>query len=603
MAMLKQDNRHIGGRLPRRPGDDRGAGAALGAPRPGSWASSPPTHRWSRPSATEMAYYRDHSHEGRDAASLAGAARSAARAALATSSGCEVDVETMMAAIRFRAYPDAAPALRPLRAARPAAGLRLQLGLLAAGGRSRGAASGEPARRRGHLGRGRRPQARPGDLRPALEIAGCGPAEAVHVGDTAEEDVAGARAAGIGRCCSTATAVARSPRWPGSCRFLKRWGRERVQPPAGAGAAAPPPARARPARRDPGGAAERRPGARAQALVGLATLLMVVILGSVVVAAFDPDLESLGSVLRPAGPARRQPRRGRVRSVAQARGRSAAALLGLRRPLVSPFKPAVLAYLAYIGCAILIAILLAPEQDDVTEELGYGESDVADVIVGFFVDRRRPRHRGAVLPRIPVRGHAKAAAVRRRVADLGRHLGALSLHRLGHLGRRLPARGVRRSCSPGCTSGPARSGPASRSTRSTTRSRSRSSRPDGPSKSSPSSRPPPGHVRMPPVNRFRALILAGGLALSLAVALPVAASAQEATACGRRRAPSVGRGRGRPGRRPGPAARARHAQDPSRRRQRRHGRRRQARQVVRPDEAVRRRRGDHGHPAAPGQGR
>ena len=37
----------------------------------------------------------------------------------------------------------------------------------------------------------------PAIFAPALELAGCGPDEALHVGDTLEEDVAGARAAGI----------------------------------------------------------------------------------------------------------------------------------------------------------------------------------------------------------------------------------------------------------------------------------------------------------------------------------------------------------------------------------------------------------------------
>ena len=37
----------------------------------------------------------------------------------------------------------------------------------------------------------------PGIFGAALELAGCDPAEALHVGDTAEEDVAGAKAAGI----------------------------------------------------------------------------------------------------------------------------------------------------------------------------------------------------------------------------------------------------------------------------------------------------------------------------------------------------------------------------------------------------------------------
>jgi putative hydrolase of the HAD superfamily len=37
----------------------------------------------------------------------------------------------------------------------------------------------------------------PAIFAPALELAGCGPDQALHVGDTPEEDVAGARAAGI----------------------------------------------------------------------------------------------------------------------------------------------------------------------------------------------------------------------------------------------------------------------------------------------------------------------------------------------------------------------------------------------------------------------
>jgi uncharacterized protein len=52
---------------------------------------------------------------------------------------------------------------------------------------------------------------------------------------------------------------------------------------------------------------------------------------------------------------------------------------------VPAVKPAILAYLAYIGCAIVIALLIQPEQEDVTEELGYGESGLADVVVGVLI--------------------------------------------------------------------------------------------------------------------------------------------------------------------------------------------------------------------------
>jgi putative hydrolase of the HAD superfamily len=62
----------------------------------------------------EMDYYRDHSHEGRDADSLA-ELRGRCAVVLSKELGEEVSVATMMAAIRFRAFPDAAPALADLR--------------------------------------------------------------------------------------------------------------------------------------------------------------------------------------------------------------------------------------------------------------------------------------------------------------------------------------------------------------------------------------------------------------------------------------------------------------------------------------------------------
>jgi putative hydrolase of the HAD superfamily len=143
----------------------------------------------------EMGYYRQHSHEGRDAASLAGLRERCAEL-LSAELGREVDTATMMAAIRFRAFPDAAPALAALRER----GLRVVcvsnwdcslpevldgcgLGALLDGVVSSAAAGA------------RKPD--PRIFAAALELAGCVAAEALHVGDTASEDVAGARAAGI----------------------------------------------------------------------------------------------------------------------------------------------------------------------------------------------------------------------------------------------------------------------------------------------------------------------------------------------------------------------------------------------------------------------
>jgi HAD superfamily hydrolase (TIGR01549 family) len=142
----------------------------------------------------EMGYYRERSHEGADPESLADLRRRCA-AVLSRSIGREIDVETMMAAISFGAFEDAAPALRELRAAGvrsvcvsnwdcslPAILRGLGLGALLDGVvTSAGAGARKPD---------------PAIFVPALEIAGCAPREALHVGDS-DDDLAAARAAGI----------------------------------------------------------------------------------------------------------------------------------------------------------------------------------------------------------------------------------------------------------------------------------------------------------------------------------------------------------------------------------------------------------------------
>jgi HAD superfamily hydrolase (TIGR01549 family) len=143
----------------------------------------------------EMSYYRDHSHEGRDPESLA-ALRHRCAAILSSELGQDVPVETMMAAIRFRAYDDAAPALAELRAD----GLRLLcvsnwdvslpdvLERCGLGGLLDGIVTSA------EVG-ARKPDPRIFEV--ALDRTGCGAEEAIHVGDTPGEDLAGASAAGI----------------------------------------------------------------------------------------------------------------------------------------------------------------------------------------------------------------------------------------------------------------------------------------------------------------------------------------------------------------------------------------------------------------------
>jgi putative hydrolase of the HAD superfamily len=145
----------------------------------------------------EMGYYRDHAHEGTDEAALADL-RGRCAELLSRELGRPVSVERMMASIRFRAYPEAGRALSGLRnrglalvcvsnwdVSLPEVLERCGLGS-AFDGVVTSAGSGA-----------RKPD--PAIFTPALAIAGCGPGEALHVGDTPEEDVAAARAAGI-RC-------------------------------------------------------------------------------------------------------------------------------------------------------------------------------------------------------------------------------------------------------------------------------------------------------------------------------------------------------------------------------------------------------------------
>jgi len=143
----------------------------------------------------EMAYYKEHSHEGRDEASL-GDLRARCAAVLSERLGRRVSAQTLVDSIRFQAYADAAPALAALRDR----GLRLvcvsnwDVSLARVLERC-GLAAGLDAVVSSAEAGSRKPE--PGIFVAALGAAGCEASEALHVGDTPEEDLAGARAAGI----------------------------------------------------------------------------------------------------------------------------------------------------------------------------------------------------------------------------------------------------------------------------------------------------------------------------------------------------------------------------------------------------------------------
>lgn len=159
------------------------------------------------------------------------------------------------------------------------------------------------------------------------------------------------------------------------------------KPPPGAGFPPPSgerhPAVSAPPPPSTGPAVEWGPG---RTLAALAILIVVLGVEAAVVAGiFDPDLNTLDSrlVLQAALAATLVA----VAFVAAKPGEGMAgpAALGLRRPLRRAVGSSVLAYLAYVACALALAALLAPEQEDVTRDLGADEGPIGAVIAGILV--------------------------------------------------------------------------------------------------------------------------------------------------------------------------------------------------------------------------
>jgi putative hydrolase of the HAD superfamily len=147
----------------------------------------------------EIAYYRAHLHEGRDAASLADLRRRSAEA-MRPALGLDVPGEeltaALLASLRFRAYPDAAPALRELRAV----GLRIVvLSNWDASLHERLAETGLAPLVEGAIASAELGHAKPDPaaFAAALELAGTPADAALHAGDSLREDVEGALAAGL----------------------------------------------------------------------------------------------------------------------------------------------------------------------------------------------------------------------------------------------------------------------------------------------------------------------------------------------------------------------------------------------------------------------
>jgi len=152
----------------------------------------------------EITYYRAHLDEGRDAQSLADLRRRCAETlreslpAPVRAGLVDLDALTdvLLASLKFAPYADAVPALKTLKAR----GFRLVVvsnwdvslhSVLERLGLARSLDGVVTSAEAG----ARKPS--PEIFRRALEVAGASAADAIHVGDSLEDDVAGARRAGI----------------------------------------------------------------------------------------------------------------------------------------------------------------------------------------------------------------------------------------------------------------------------------------------------------------------------------------------------------------------------------------------------------------------
>ena len=325
-----------------------------------------------------------------------------------------------MATIRFRAFDDAAPALAELRALGLTARLRLQLGRLAARGAGALRARGR-ARRRRHLGR-RRGRASPirRSSSPPSELARCSAAEALYVGDTPAEDVAGARAAGIPRAAdrsrraaptstpwrpsgtiSTSDRVRPSPRGAQATRAAEASSSGAGGPIPRAGNTGRGPARR--ARRRLERSRRRRPGRGLGAGSGgdrdRGAAVDDRVRGRRRLGLRPRPRLARGATGHP-GAAGGHPGRGRLRPDRRSQARASrrgrrwgcgarcarrSASIRSLGPTVGAFVGAAIAYFAYIVAAAVYSSLLHPHQKDITRDLGFGDGGFGTVAAALLI--------------------------------------------------------------------------------------------------------------------------------------------------------------------------------------------------------------------------
>lgn len=119
---------------------------------------------------------------------------------------------------------------------------------------------------------------------------------------------------------------------------------------------------------------------------GLAFLIALVIVEAGIVYAADPEIESLAGRLVLQGLlAASLILTAFLFASDDLRSLVSPQALGWRRPQGPWIGPMAIAYFGYVACAIAIAALLQPHQEDVTRDLGFGEGALGSIAAGVLI--------------------------------------------------------------------------------------------------------------------------------------------------------------------------------------------------------------------------
>ena len=120
-------------------------------------------------------------------------------------------------------------------------------------------------------------------------------------------------------------------------------------------------------------------------LGGLGALLVLGLIEAGIVAAFDPDLDSLAATLTIQTLLAATMIGVAVVAVSARTRVESPGLLGLRRPRGAFLKATGAAYGAYFVAALVIAATIQPEQEDITRQLGADEGVFGSLAAGFLI--------------------------------------------------------------------------------------------------------------------------------------------------------------------------------------------------------------------------